>query len=242
MPHNNIKVLSIQEIQEPILNLTATIGQFDGMHIAHMALLETCQKISNVDKTQKCFITFYPHINSLLNKNSHTPPLLSLEDTIKIVESKGFDYFIIINFDEKIRNLNPQDFCSFLKAKLDIKNLIVGFDFTYGKMASGNVNHLKEFFNTTIVKEIQYHHKKIGTKLIKQYLSQGKIKKANILLGYKFYLDLDDNNKSFNLTLLKNKRYNVLIDNTKYHLLIKKGNIFIKNHMDLRGKRIYFLN
>lgn len=201
-----MKILYFDEIKTKIPNLAVTIGQFDGLHIAHMKLLNECLN----SKNHKAVITFDPLIINVLGIDN-TYPILEIDDKIKKCEELGFDYFIIIKTTKEFLNLNKDEFIKVLNEKLEIKKLIVGFDFTFGKMGSGNANDLN-IFNTIIIPKIVIDNKKIGTKLIKEYLKDGNIKEANKYLGYNFYLKMNNNSFNSSLNLLANKEYKVLID------------------------------
>lgn len=201
-----MKILYFDEIKTKIPNLAVTIGQFDGLHIAHMKLLNECLN----SKNHKAVITFDPLILNVLGIDN-TYPILEIDDKIKKCKELGFDYFIIIKTTKEFLNLNKDEFIKVLNEKLEIKKLIVGFDFTFGKMGSGKANDLN-IFNTIIIPKIVIDNKKIGTKLIKEYLKDGNIKDANKYLGYNFYLKMNNNSFNSSLNLLANKEYKVLID------------------------------
>lgn len=225
-----MKILHFNDIKDNLSYSSVTIGQFDGLHLAHKLLLKRCLKEAKKNQLNSIFITFNPSIDSIINKDSSY--LLSLTDTQKEIEKLGFDYFIIIDFDQETVNTLPNDFISQLDQKISIQKLIVGFDFTFGKEAKGNINLLLEHYQKKliVINKKTKGFKKIGTKYIKQFLKNGQIKKANKMLGYDFYLTVDKiYDKVFtspNIRLLKEQEYLVEINNKRSRIYINEGHLY----------------
>ncbi len=224
--------------------LTATIGQFDGLHLGHMALIDKCFEDTNY---QKALITFNPRVDVVLKKDHLNNYLLSDELLKEKVAALGFAYLLIIDFNEEVMNLTHEEFISSLLLPLNIQHLIVGFDFTYGKKALGNihtlVNDFKNDIKITVIDELKINNIKIGSIQIKHLLKEGNIQEANNFLGYPFYVKaelIENQLVSTNLNLLKDQYYEVLMDNKKYNLQ-KKDNYLIINDLDLLKKASYLI-
>jgi len=83
---------------------------------------------------------------------------------------------------EKIKNLSPIEFIDILK-KYNTNTIIVGEDFRFGKNRSGDINLLKKYFNVEIVNEIKIDNIGVHSKIIREFIKKGEIKKANEFLG-----------------------------------------------------------
>lgn len=210
--------------------LTCTIGIFEGVHTAHKALINKCVKLAKKTNTKSMIITF--NILSKISKSESSIPLLSEEDKYEMMKDLGIDYVLVIDLDDEFKNKSHEEFAELLLS-LNIKNLVVGFDFTYGKDRLGNINTISVDTNNQIkpiiIKEKKLLGKKIGTTEIKEYLKVGNIKKANKLLGYNFFVTLDTSIKSNQLELLCDKTYNVIIDGFKTSVNVVDNTIDLMN-------------
>jgi riboflavin kinase/FMN adenylyltransferase len=134
---------------------TAAIGGFDGMHIAHQELLKKADFFIIIEKG-----------------SSITPGLDRCYYT-----NLGCEYFLL----ENIKHLNPSEFIKILK-KMNIKKLVLGEDFRFGKNRSGDINLLKQFFEVEVIKEIKIDGVGVHSHIIRKFIKKD-IVKANKFLG-----------------------------------------------------------
>lgn len=170
--------------------IVATIGEFDGVHIAHQKLFKDTLKLANEKNSKSAVITFDPHPDVVLGKNQHT--IMSMAEKNKVIESFGFDYLFIIHFDDNILQMPHDVFVNKFLLKLNVTDLVVGFDFRYGYKGLGSCDTIKEDslekINVLVIEEQTLEGNKIGSSLIKTYLSKGLLKEVNYLLGRNFKL------------------------------------------------------
>ena len=204
-----MQIIQVDKTTAYLEPLTTTIGLFDGLHLAHVALIKECIALSKTNLTKSCVITFTGEANRLSNKTDSSA-LLSFPDKIKVLKNLGVDYVLLFQFDEAFQKITKEDFIKIL-LNLGIKALVVGFDFTYGYQGLGNIqtieadsNHL---LSVKIIPELEIDGEKIGTSLIRKYLNQGNILQANKLLGYNFYTNLNQYGQSENLDLIPSGNY-----------------------------------
>ena len=105
----------------------------------------------------------------------------------------GAKRVIVAEWEEKLFNLSPKEFLTKLVKLHNVKGIVCGQDFTFGKGAQGNVKTLKEFckdnnIKLKVVKLKRHFTKQISTTLIKEKLLNGKIKTANYLLGDNYFI------------------------------------------------------
>jgi riboflavin kinase/FMN adenylyltransferase len=139
--------------------LSATIGGFDGVHIAHQELIKRADLVIIIEKG-----------------SSITPGF----DRIEYI-NKPFEFLLL----EKIKNLSANEFIKYLK-NLNIEKIIIGDDFKFGKNRSGNIELLKNFFEVEVIKEIKLNSQGVHSKKIREFIKAGKIQKANNFLGHTF--------------------------------------------------------
>lgn len=171
-------------------HIVATIGDFDGIHLAHQELFRKTLEIASSKSLKSAVITFDPHPNKIISRNSNYSNLLSLDDKIAIIKQWGFSYLIIISFDLILSRLSHEEFVKKILLNLGIQEVVVGFDFHYGYQGIGNQTTIysdsKEKIIVNVIPKITINNQKIGSSYIKELLSKGKIKEVNNLLGYHF--------------------------------------------------------
>ena len=103
-----------------------------------------------------------------------------------MIEAHGVDYCIVINFSSRFANVTSEEFIEEYIIKNNVKEVIAGFDFTFGKFGKGNMSVLNEVedFNTTIVGRQELGEEKYQRLLLEEALQNGELQKANEELGY----------------------------------------------------------
>jgi len=139
--------------------MKTTIGGFDGMHLAHMELIKKSDNYLAIEKNS----TLTPYFDRI-EYSSKMLDLLKLDD---------------------IRHLSKDDFIEKLK-NYGIKEIIIGYDFRFGKNRSGGVEDLKKAFRVEIINEIKINGFGIHSKIIRNFIKNNEIKKANNFLGHNY--------------------------------------------------------
>ncbi|MAK16621.1 MAG: bifunctional riboflavin kinase/FMN adenylyltransferase [Gammaproteobacteria bacterium] len=163
-----------------------TIGNFDGLHQGHMALIAKIKTQAKKLNLKTKIITFnpYPFEFFKLEKNR----ILSEQDKNRILSDLKIDCVNAINFSDHFRNTSAEDFFSEYLLKKDVKYLIVGKDFKFGKDRSGDLKLLKTLCDRNeiileILEDFEINGSKISSTLIRELLQHGKFQEASKLLG-----------------------------------------------------------
>jgi len=165
------------------------LGNFDGLHIGHMALINILISESKLNGLQSIVYTFTSHPDNIINKNKRTPSLMTLEKKEQILGQLPLDYLYLEEFNENFAKMKPVDFVkNILVDKLKIKLAVAGFDYTFGYKGEGNTNLLKKLgeqygFKTIIVPPIKINDEIISSTSIREYISKGKMEEAFYMLG-----------------------------------------------------------
>jgi len=143
------------------------IGSFDGLHIAHQELISKVDGVVVIERNCATLTAGY-------KRTFHT--------------NKPMFFY---SFD-KIKDLTPQEFTD--KISLDfpaLKKIIIGYDFAFGRGKSGNSDTLKTLFHgdVEVIDEIKIEGVGVHSKIIREFLANGNIRRANQFLGYEYQID-----------------------------------------------------
>jgi len=181
--------------EEPIQNSTsATIGNFDGVHIGHKKILSAVKQEAKQQGLSSCVITFHPHPQKVL-QNIDIPLLVPIRERLKLLEDQGIDVVACYTFTKEIAKISAQDFVTdILVGKLNLKHLIVGPDFSFGRKREGNLSLLNKMgaeygFDTEVVETALYEGEIVSSTSIRNLVREGNLLKARNFLGYNFYIE-----------------------------------------------------
>lgn len=177
-------------------NSCITIGNFDGVHNGHYQLLKKLKNEANIRKLPAGIIIFEPQpaeYFTSINKNLDVPYRLStLRDKINLLKkTKLIDFIWAIKFNHDFSNLTAQQFIQqILIQKLNIKYLLIGDDFRFGKNRMGDYDLLKKQINfeTQKIESIFVENIRASSSIIRKTLLDGNLKLANQLLGHDYCL------------------------------------------------------
>lgn len=163
---------------DSIDNLSLCLGYFDAIHLGHIELINKAKGSNN----RVGVMTLEPNPKVVFGGKKKN--LNTFEDREEILSSLGVDYFIVLKTDLYVLSLSPKDFIEKVICKLGAKEVICGFDYTFGKNKAGNANVLKSLshglFDVHIVNEVKNDlNQKISTTLISSLIEEGRVKEAN---------------------------------------------------------------
>jgi riboflavin kinase/FMN adenylyltransferase len=173
-------LFSLGEIPSLSPKLTLCLGNFDGVHLGHQALIQKAQQVTEGDVGVLLFdqnpAQFFPNGKSL-------SVLTSLEDKCRLFASYGVERSYIVKVSRAFFALSPEDFIADVLSPLKPEILVVGSDYSFGKNAAGNLPLLKKHFRVEEVPLLEREGKKISTQAIIKAIQEGKIQEANAELG-----------------------------------------------------------
>lgn len=171
-------------------NLSLALGYFDGVHLAHQKLISTAVEYAKNTNTKSAVITFEKNPANCFN-DKKTLNITSNSEKLEKFEALGVNYVYMLDF-EQFRNMDALEYLEDVIIKNFKPNCIVsGFNHHFGAKKSGSSKLLANYakhFNYEFI-EFPEQRKKditISSTEIRELLSQGKVDKANSLLGHKF--------------------------------------------------------
>lgn len=162
------------------------VGFFDGLHRGHEDVIGRMEDIAEAEGLKKSVMTFDPHPSVVLSpKKQRTTYLTPLDIKLEMLEEKGIDYCFVINFSSALAGLEPDFFVDQYIVRMNVREVVAGFDFTYGRYGRGTIDTLKahDEFNTTGVEKITEGGEKISTTRIREALARNELEHANLILG-----------------------------------------------------------
>lgn len=177
--------MNSQRIYKPT---AIALGTFDGVHIGHRAVIK---KAAASGITPAVFTFSCPPANAF---SPLSAPVITPQSIKKsIIKGLGIEYYIEPNFDE-IRELSPDQFILMLIERFGAKKLICGFNFHFGKSASGDAQTLKSLcaqhgIDSEIVDPVTVHGEPVCSSAIRKMIENGDIEKANSFLSTPFCFD-----------------------------------------------------
>ncbi len=119
------------------------IGNFDGVHLGHQALIRSMLKKAQEEKLRPTVLTFYPHPVEVLKPHKKLERLTTTQEKLALLEALGVEQVLVAKFDTELSKLSPEKFFSdYLDKGLKAKSLHVGFNFCFGKDKQGNTDTL----------------------------------------------------------------------------------------------------
>ena len=164
------------------------IGNFDGLHLGHQALLKkTVQRAKEKNGTSVA-LTFRPHPSQVLSPNQPTKLLTPFEEKREMISSCGIDVVLFVEFSKEFAHQTPAQFAqNLLSEKIGCKEVWVGEQFAFGKDRAGKVSDLvmlgKQFgFEVFPQETVFLHNKVVSSSTIRDLLRAGDVARAAEML------------------------------------------------------------
>lgn len=167
-----------------------TIGNFDGIHLGHQALVRglLTEAAAHSPPAKTALLTFDPHPLSVLRPHVPLQLLTTPEERLQLLDSFGFDVGIIQPFDRAFARLTPEQFMGMLVERLGLVRLVVGPDFALGRARAGTVAVLQALgeqlgFEVSVVELVKRTTGEVRSHRIRQFLNEGNVRAAAQMLG-----------------------------------------------------------
>lgn len=170
------------------------LGNFDGLHIGHMALINTLISECKLNDLHSVVYTFTKHPDTMLRKSLINQIITTNEQKTKLLESTTLDTLCYKEFDEAFSRLSPSEFIkSILIDTLRIRLAVVGYNYRFGYMGKGDVDYLRKSgvkygFKVIVIPPVKVKSEIVSSTLIREYIKKGKMERVFQLLGRHFSL------------------------------------------------------
>lgn len=166
-----------------------TIGNFDGVHLGHRAVIEMLATRGREFNLPTVIMLFEPQPLEYLLADNAPSRLMRLREKILALRELPIDNVMIVRFDRTLANYEPEEFIThILVQKLNIKHLVIGDDFHFGKARRGNFNLLKQHGEKqgfTVEKSMSYRLEdmRVSSTRIRDALNADDLQQAKQFLG-----------------------------------------------------------
>lgn len=167
-----------------------TIGNFDGLHLGHRAVIKKLINRGMELGLPVVIMIFEPQPLEYFLKNNAPSRLMSLREKVLAFTNLPVDHLLILPFNRHLANCDAERFISdILLKKLNIKHLVIGDDFHFGKARRGNFALLKDYgksygFTVEDTGCFQADDHRVSSTLIRDALNAGDLTAAECLLGH----------------------------------------------------------
>lgn len=166
-----------------------TIGNFDGVHIGHQALLQKVKETAKKLHLPAVVITFEPLPKEFFGFKKVVPRLTRFREKFLAIQAAGIDKLLVIHFDQAFANISKEDFVEkILIKKLSAKHVIIGDDFRFGKGREGDFLFLKKQgdengFAVEAMPTLMLDQQRVSSTYVREALSNADHLLAEKLLG-----------------------------------------------------------
>jgi riboflavin kinase/FMN adenylyltransferase len=166
-----------------------TIGNFDGVHRGHQALVAALVQAAHADGCQAGLLTFDPHPLTVLRPNTALASLTSTEERAEILAALGLDFVLVLPFSREIAARSAAEFMRELARHVPLRALWIGPDFALGRGREGDAGRLAEIgvelgYRVEIVPPFDWLGRPVRSSRIRALLSEaGDAQQATGLLG-----------------------------------------------------------
>jgi riboflavin kinase / FMN adenylyltransferase len=169
-----------------------TIGNFDGVHRGHLALIERATSSAAQRGVRALAVTFDPHPAAVLRPGAVPPALQSVEERVELLLAHGIDEVVVLRFDERLAAQSPTDFVTdLLVARLRADVVIVGENFRFGAGGAGDAVTLADLgaehgFTVEPVGLVAVDGRPASSTALRGLLAAGDLDAATRMLGRSF--------------------------------------------------------
>lgn len=169
-----------------------SIGNFDGVHIGHQAILRRVVQEARSRQGTAIVLTFYPHPLSVLRPELQLPLICSLREKLSLFSSLGIQRVFLQRFTPSFARLSAEDFVHrYLSEIIGVEKVIVGHNVSFGRNRAGNAETLLQFakmygFEAEIVGPITKDGQEVSSTAVRTLLGSGEMPAVTRFLGRRY--------------------------------------------------------
>jgi riboflavin kinase/FMN adenylyltransferase len=176
------------------LGTVLTIGNFDGVHLGHQALVKHAQAIAHTRQLPLMVMIFEPQAKEYFKPDNCPARLYKLREKICVLKTLGVDYVACVRFDSMLANTLPQDFFQHVILKeCDARYLIIGPDFYFGKSRKGSPQSMQKLATNhglplEIYPVFSIGEQRVSSTWVREALAKNDFPLVHSLLGRNYFM------------------------------------------------------
>jgi len=161
------------------------IGNFDGMHLGHQALLTQLRQTANASNLEAAVMTFEPHPREFFTPESAPARLCSMREKLECFAQAGVERVYVCRFNQRFAKVTAEAFMhDILRQAIHAQVVLVGEDFRFGAKRAGSVNDfVAAGFNLVSLPQVDLAGVRVSSTRVRSALADGHLHEASSLLG-----------------------------------------------------------
>ncbi|NWF92359.1 MAG: bifunctional riboflavin kinase/FAD synthetase [Syntrophaceae bacterium] len=182
-------IFGIDQLKKPFINPVVTLGNFDGVHLGHQRIFERLREEAERIRGEAVVITFEPHPLKVLFPEHPFPLLTPFKKKMFLIERTGIERVLCIEFSSAFAEISPEKFVrDILIQKVNVKKIVVGYNYRFGKGKSGDIQTLKQIcelfhIGLEVVEALTVEDTIVSSSKIRDLIKKGEVEMASKLLG-----------------------------------------------------------
>ena len=187
-----MQVYHFQKKPVVIPRTVVTIGNFDGIHLGHRALISTAVNEAQLRGCTSALVTFNPHPQEIIHSQQPVSHICTSVHQLRLLEEQGLDEVHVIQFTRELSQMLPEEFAlQFLIKRFDLVKLVIGYDFRFGKHRAGDfklLENLSQQYNFSLeeIAPVQQKGQTVSSSLIRQLIREFRFAEIPQFLGREY--------------------------------------------------------
>ena len=185
---------NLSDIKNPFADSYVTIGNFDGVHLGHQMLFSEVVNKAYNNKGTSIVVTFDPHPLQIVRPEIGMKLISSYEQKVELISYAGIDVLVVIPFTKEFAKTSAESFVDdILISTIGVKELVVGYDYAFGKGRQGNIEFLKEQgeqkgFPVSVVEPFYVDEMLVSSTKVRELVNEGRMMDVKKLLGRSYQI------------------------------------------------------
>jgi riboflavin kinase / FMN adenylyltransferase len=185
-------VRGLQNISGAPRGCVLTVGNYDGVHLGHQQMIRVVKRRAEELKVPAAVLVFEPSSKEFIDPDGAPARLTRWREKFTALAAVGVDQLVTLRFNEKMREMTPENFVDRLLVKgLGARHIVVGDDFRYGRKACGTIDSLREAgrtrgFGVEQIDPFVVDGVRVSSTAVRERLELGDYAGAARLLGHRY--------------------------------------------------------